>query len=298
MSRSGGGRSPLTAATGAELLYIGGYGRSGSTLLARILAEDERVVDLGEVVRTLPMVRKAGRLCTCGRMIRKCPAWRPVARRVGKAARRGVDEAIHAAALTALAETERWPIIVDASKTARHLRHRPAALKRRLAMKVTLLHLIRDPRAVLWSTLRHAMDERGRVSPARMAVATLRTAAGWTLANLACEGFGRRHRESYVRIRYDEALRDGVPAPLARFIPPGPLDGRRLAGRFDNRHAPAGSGVGREDSVTVAIDEAWRQNLPSSIAGLTVLLCLPLVLRYGFLKRSRPVLAMANGVSK
>jgi hypothetical protein len=58
----------------AKLIYIGGYGRSGSTLLEYLLAAHPAVVACGEVERHL---RSFGRkkVCTCGRRAKYCPVW-------------------------------------------------------------------------------------------------------------------------------------------------------------------------------------------------------------------------------
>ena len=57
-----------------KLVYIGGYGHSGSTLLEYLLAASPEVIACGEVASVL---RERGRKakCTCRRDIKDCPVW-------------------------------------------------------------------------------------------------------------------------------------------------------------------------------------------------------------------------------
>jgi hypothetical protein len=60
-----------------KLVYIGGYGHSGSTLLEYLLAASPKVVACGEVASVLRERRRKGK-CTCGREVRLCPVWGPL----------------------------------------------------------------------------------------------------------------------------------------------------------------------------------------------------------------------------
>ena len=57
-----------------RLVYIGGYGHSGSTLLEYLLAASPEVIACGEVASVR---RERGRKakCTCRRDIKDCPVW-------------------------------------------------------------------------------------------------------------------------------------------------------------------------------------------------------------------------------
>ncbi len=274
------------AAPGAKrLIYIGGYGRSGSTLLGRVFAENEDVLDLGEVIRAARSIGRKKRLCTCGRPMTECPVWGPLREVVAGRTPAEADAPTHAALLTRIAERARAGIIVDSSKTAGGLGSRPQYLRQHLSLSMTLVHLVRDPRAVLWSVLRDATNDGARMSRPAMLWQAARVSASWTRANLACERFRRRHRDGYVRIGYEDALRRGVPLALQGLIGPGSLD-RRTLERRDNYHAPAANPMRREKSVVIALDEEWRTRLPHVLRVAVLLLCLPLVARYGLLRRA------------
>ena len=165
-----------------RVLFIGGLGRSGSTLLDRMLGQLHGVWSVGELVHIWQRGLQENNLCGCGRRFRDCHFWR----RVGEEAFGGwealdVDEVL---ALKQAVDRNRcvplmclpalWPpyrarlrryldlldrlyravgrvagtpLLVDASKHASH-----AFLLRRMpGLNLCLVHLVRDSRGVAFS---------------------------------------------------------------------------------------------------------------------------------------------------
>jgi hypothetical protein len=60
------------------IIYIAGYGRSGSTLLERVLAANARVEGLGEVEHLTRARELHAASCGCGRSLAECELWGPV----------------------------------------------------------------------------------------------------------------------------------------------------------------------------------------------------------------------------
>src|SRR6266705_3371373 len=60
---------------GLRVLYIGGWGRSGSTLLDRMLGQVPGFFALGEVREIWQSGLRENRLCGCGASFRECPFW-------------------------------------------------------------------------------------------------------------------------------------------------------------------------------------------------------------------------------
>jgi hypothetical protein len=274
---------PADTAKLRGVVYIAGYGRSGSTLFSRILAENDSVIDLGQVVRAARHLGSRKRYCTCGQPVAGCPVWGRIPPVAGRS--RDADGATHLCILETIAGATGYPVIVDSSKTALRHASRPFLLARNLRMPLTMIHLTRDPRGVLWSVLRER-DRNQRPSPGWLQIAlAFKISAAWTLANLAAELFGLWHRRAYVRVGYEDAMRRGVPAVLHGLIAPGPLTGRTITMRPKNQHSLGGNrGVRRAQSITVRADEDWRGALHPGLASLTKTLCLPLIIRYGFLR--------------
>lgn len=61
-----------------EILYVGGFGRSGSTLLGCILEEADGVAYVGETLYMWTRGLVEDQLCGCGERFRSCPYWTEV----------------------------------------------------------------------------------------------------------------------------------------------------------------------------------------------------------------------------
>lgn len=271
-----------------RLIYIGGYGRSGSTLLGRIMARRDEVLDLGEVVRTARRLkRRRHYYCTCGQPLKQCSVWRRVRLPADWSGRRNVDRAAHLRLLEQVMARTRRRVIVDSSKTAHRQAFTPGYLKRHIDADFTMVHLVRDPRGVVWSVLRDR-DRKGlRRSLWWGFGKAFKVSAAWLVANLAAEWYGIRHHDSYVRVRYEDAMRFGIPA-LAPLVPRKRLVGRTLRPRHNNHHAVAGNRMRYEPTVRIRFDEDWREQLPASISALVSVVSFPLLVRYRFLGRGEP----------
>ena len=108
-----------------KLVYIGGYGHSGSTLLEYLLAASPKVVACGEVASVLRERGRKGK-CTCGRQVTLCPVWGSLL-----ASTEALDGMTHERLARALVAQDggAHAVLVDSSKTA----WRSAAVPFRLA---------------------------------------------------------------------------------------------------------------------------------------------------------------------
>jgi hypothetical protein len=281
--RDPGEHSTAAAAVPRRLLYIAGYGRSGSTLLGRLLAQNADVLNLGEVVYTASQIGKAGIICGCGRPMTECPVWTGVPISVAAGAGKVADRRTHLAMLEAILSAVPHRVVVDVSKTARFNALRPFYLARHLTVPVTVVHLVRDPRAVLWSVLRERSRRTPDIGMRQQMVLALRISVAWWIANLAADLFRLLHRRQTVRVDYEKALRQGPPAALQPLLGDLPLEGKDLASRTDNNHSVAGNAM--PQAATVRLDEEWRSALRPGAGRVILLLCLPLLARYGLLRR-------------
>src|SRR5262249_55555259 len=132
----------------AKLIYIGGYGRSGSTLLEYLLSSHPALVACGEVQRSFRRFEvKKERLCTCGQTLPKCRVWAPFKEKWSKLKGLPVDELTLSLLESVSGDYE---VMVDSSKTARGSFSIPWRLSRRIGQDFLLVHLVRDPRGVCW----------------------------------------------------------------------------------------------------------------------------------------------------
>lgn len=267
------------------LAYIGGYGHSGSTLLESLLTVNSHFVACGEVSRVRVQASKK-RLCTCGRPARECPIWGRFYPRAPEAARLS-----HLAFTLALLDqvSDSYQAMVDSSKTAWGSAATPFNLRRVLGSEFRLIHIVRDPRGVCWSTIekaRRAGTKRHQSLLDSKLFRCVWSSAAWWVANLPCELFGILYPRQYQRIRYEDLAQ--APREQIRLL----FDHLALeakgkwdeSGTSDNRHQLYGNRMRRQPMSFSQIKEdvRWKSEMPSLYRGLVACLCWPLNLRYRY----------------
>ena len=202
----------LSVDTNRRVLFIAGWGRSGSTLLANLLGDTSDAVNLGEL-RYLWTRGLDGTQCGCGVPVIDCRYWTQVLDRSGWSLTdheeiRQFDSRVGATAifrqlaaiLTGRTDEyrERYAADVDeVRKIISSTAHRPETLiidsSKSIpflinilgddSFDVEVLHLTRDPRAVAysWSRLTDTLDADGVMFPR---FGPLRSSLYWTIFNL------------------------------------------------------------------------------------------------------------------
>lgn len=170
---------------GIKVLFIGGFGRSGSTLLELLLAQLDDFVAVGEVRYIWWRSLKENHLCGCGQAFRSCQFWRNVideafggvqnldvdgiqdlwrsteriryireltSRDMSAAYRRRFEQyaQIEEKLFRAIAVVSRKKVIVDSSKVPSH----GFVLNALANIDLNVLHLVRDSRAVAFSWMK------------------------------------------------------------------------------------------------------------------------------------------------
>jgi hypothetical protein len=304
-----------------RLLYLGGIGRSGSTLLERMLGELPGACSLGEVAHLWARGVRNDERCGCGRNFSACPFWQQVGelafggwgnvsverqlelrdrvddvRRtpqllvgaMGRSARRDLEE--YTAAYRAIYEAARTvsgaDVIVDSSKFT----SLAYCLRRAPELDLRLLHLIRDSRAVAYSWTKvvrrpEVVDGESymhRFRPARLAVL-------WNLHNTLLE-LPRLAGTPTRTLRYEQFARDprAVLEDVASFagLSLAPADlGFLQEGSVELSvsHQVAGNPL-RFSTGTVEIrrDDAWRTSLDPRDRRRVAALTAPVALAFGY----------------
>ncbi len=302
----------------ADVLFIAGFGRSGSTLLDRIFGRIEGFVSVGEIRQLWRRGLMEGQLCGCGEPVPECGFWREVledafrrftpddARRVFSIAHRvdrvrtfralyrdrADDGDEYARILASLFRSVRRVsgarVIVDTSKSITH----GLLLRKALGDRVSTVHLVRDSRAVAFSWMRRRRRPEIHWKRAEMPTfGALRTSLDWMLVNTLIGRARRRFDPGMTRIRYEDLAaspRETVIGMLADVGIPLPNDAevpdRSFTPGID--HTVSGNPL-RFQSATVEIrpDLEWQSALPAGKRRLTTALTWPLLLRYGYLGR-------------
>lgn len=305
-----------TAARPPRIVYIGGFGRSGSTVLDMLLGAHPRLFGAGEVTHVFDWWLRND-TCSCGRAFRTCPLWSEVMGRLrsrlpGMALRaaaritRRVENAFGGHMLLAPRRTETlrrygeiWRevmagiqaasgagVIVDSSKTTRLVARRASALAAVCGLAVDLVHLVRDPRAVLWSTLRGSNRRLESDQPPRVRGDIGRMLIGWYGANVGVDGLARATGARVHRLRYEDLVAEPT-LELQRLSDALglDLDGGIPALGSDHRlgpdHGVAGNRLRRKGLENLRLDDEWKTKLPPYARALARL-SWPLARRYGY----------------
>jgi len=302
------------------VLFIGGLGRSGTTLLERVLGELPQVTPLGETVHLWRRDLLDDERCGCGVRFSRCPFWTEVGdrayggwdavdvrrvlqlqhqldrtRRIPRLARQRLDARLHADVWEYVGHYERVyraaaaasgaRLLVDSSKNASLaflLRWCPA-------IDLRVLHVVRDSRGVAYSWTKDVprpesdgQQRMTRYSPSRSAVL-------WNAHNAA---FAMLHRRGVAvrRLRYEELLADpvGTTRDLARWLDlplrPGDLDYLDTASvRLHACHSAAGNPMRfRTGPLELRRDDDWRTALAPGSRRLVGAMTAPLLGHYGY----------------
>jgi hypothetical protein len=301
----------------ARVLYLGGLGRSGTTLVERLLGELPGICALGEVVHLWQRDIRDDERCACGARFSACTFWQRVGERAFNgwanvdvdrvhALRDSVERTRHIPRLAAAtdapdevreyagyygrvyaaaAEVSGSPVVVDSSKHSA-LAH---VLRWAAGVDLRVVHVVRDARGVAYSWTKRVSrpetdgaDEMTRYSPGRSALL-------WNAHNAAFGLLARRGVE-VRRIRYEEFLAD----PRTELIKLADFAGLRLTqddlsflrpGHADLTvgHSAAGNPmrftVGR---LALRRDDAWVRALPSAQRRLVGAVCGPMLRAYGY----------------
>ncbi len=160
---------------------------------------------------------------------------------------------------------------MDSSKSAKYAAGRPLALSRIAGLDVRVLHLTRDPRAVLNSYIRTGSNWvlEGRRKPRPLD--NWRPVLGWTLANRIAQRVGQQIGPGrYMHLRFEDFLADPK-AALHRIGTFAELNTNEIARDIlDGKPFVAGHNVGgnrtRLEPQKIALDSPVTTRLPAGYA--------------------------------
>lgn len=301
-----------------KVLYIGGAGRSGSTLLELILGNTPGFVSVGEIRFWWEYMAEGGLRCGCGALLSECPFWGDVqelllarnpeldiahiaalARRLdrthnlpryGRAlTTRDADVAELVAAMDqlyrAVWETGGKRTIVDSSKVPSHL----YLLSQIAGLDLRLLQLVRDGRAVAYSwNKRHKKELAAVDSSARMARhSNLRAVLVWAIENNYVRRFGLGLQHTAVMRYEDFAANPGTVLGQALqelgwpILEPRVLD--QQAFYPQPTHSVGGNPLRfSRQALTVRPDTEWQEQMSPATQRTLGLLFAPVFRRYHY----------------
>lgn len=318
----------MVTTSSVKVLSVVGAGRSGTTVLASILGEVEGFASAGEIRWLWQRGLVEERPCGCGRVPAECELWgRVVGSDTGlgeSVDRIGVDSVISAqqdvarpthfprvlrsirearpewdslgvvrgmlgAAVRSFAEVAGARVVVDTSK-------RPvdaAVLAGLDDVDLYVLHMVRDPRAVVHSWRRAKTFTRGgrtHTMGTRRLPATVRR---WLGSSMSAEALRLQlPADRWMRIRYEDfaaSPRDMIRRIISFVGEDGeaPFTDDRTVQLGPNHIVSGNPSRFATGSVAVRQDDEWTGRMPERDKRWVAALTLPLLKRYGYPARAR-----------
>jgi hypothetical protein len=307
-----------------ELIFIAGWGRSGSTLLDRLLGRVGGVMPAGELREVWERGLVEDRLCGCGERFSDCAFWR----KVGETAfggwenvdvarirrlRASVDRPWTALALllprrlwprrgqvdeylgvlrdlyAGVAEASDADVVVDSSKIPTY-----CLLLRAAGLRPRVLHLVRDSRGVVFSWQKRvvrpdAVD--GTDSDLMLRYGTAGACARYVSYNVLSHLL-RLVGLPYVRLRYEDLAAQPVRGMAAaadflnKRLSPELMDQlRRAEVDLEVDHTVDGNPMRFEvGAIPIRPDGRWREDMAPRTRRAVTALTAPLLFGYGYLR--------------
>jgi Sulfotransferase family len=303
-----------------KMLYVGGFGRSGSTLVGRVLGEAPGAVCVGETRYLWSRGLVHNVQCGCGRPFRGCSFWGAIGEEAFggwdhadvdrlveleritnqlralpfhqlPALRSGFAAEVEAYAYSlakiyaAIARVSGAKVIVETSKDPNFA----LVLTRIPDHDIRIIHLVRDSRAVAysWTRTKRMSSPIGkqkfmpRFSPAE-------TATRWLASNAAFHALLTR-RTRYLRVSYESFIADprGTLCQLGAFaeaplvLPSSQLTDSKVS--LGDHHIFSGNPM-RADTgwLEMRLDDRWKAKLPALSLAQVTAITWPLLRLYGY----------------
>lgn len=306
-----------------KVLFIASPGRSGSTILDRLLSARQGFWSTGELMQIWDRGFRANLRCGCGEPLRQCEFWAAVAAQVSErpdaapleaflelhryhcrkstlparavkrltgSRRYGEQWRTYSTALGALYRSVQrvsgCRVVVDSSKSFTYA----LTLARLPEIDLRVVHLVRDSRAVAYSWQRKKRDPSfGGEERFLSRFSPTRISLSWDLANTALDLLGATEALACLRVRYEDLIeRPG--AELNRILghlDEEPLDPSEMALRTlppGVAHTVSGNPMRFEKgNIELRLDVEWQRKMLRRQRLLVSALTWPLLLRYGYL---------------
>jgi hypothetical protein len=296
-----------------KILYIAGWGRSGSTLLEQVLAQVDGLFAVGELRYVWDLNFGERRPCSCGRAFDDCDVWSKVfleafggqreldadltgrqiardtsdfqlpllmalgRRRMSSRAESSLEKL--RLLYRSVADTTGSRVLVDSSKVPLY----GYLLSLAPDLDVSFVHLVRDPRAVAYSWRREKIQETGQsIRKRRLTDSAWRWVARNEEARILL-----RHRH-HLTVRYEDFIRqpnEVVQAILSfvgeqrrplEFIREGSVTLKRL-------HTTTGNPIRfNTGTIGLRLDDEWETRMTPAEKALINAITWPWLRRYGY----------------
>ncbi len=299
-----------------KILYIGGSGRSGSTLLEMILGNLPKYCSVGEIRHFWEYILDKEILCGCGSILQECSFWKRVLRELNysetqinqlKKISRKINRTSNSFFLghcktlssprvsTLIAATKdlykaiqtvnQCDVIVDSSKIPSHL----FFLQQIPGPEIKVLHLVRDSRAVAysWNKRRKKQKSAARNVKFMDQRSFLNSILRWNIENYYIWKFGL-NSGIYTRVRYEDFAVEPALTLNKTFGLLG-IKNQLLSEKFLQEvnfkptHSVGGNPIRfSQKSHKILLDKEWQRQMPGLSKFFWGILSLPQLKRFGY----------------
>lgn len=303
-----------------KIIFIAAHSRSGSTLLDRVLGQEDGFFSIGEIRYIWRRSLIENQLCGCGRLFSECSFWEAViqdafgnldakeALRIEK-----LFKKIHSVAslpqicwgtfqskpykkllnewgviirllYSSISKVSGAKYLIDSSKTPSY-----GLLLNQVVGndKLFVIHLLRDPRAVSFSRIRKVKRPEIHWKKQYMGITPpYKTALQWTSCNILCELLV--HRTMSVQIKYEDFV-EHPESTLSGIINKITREKRSLnsiqinKATLDYGHTSSGNPMRfKVGEIEIVPDMEWKIKLPQKDWLKVSCISLPLLYKYSY----------------
>ncbi len=301
----------------SQIVYIAGYGRSGSSILDAILGNHNKVFGGGELCNIFnEEYHQEGVFCGCGQKIHEnCPFWQDVfgdltaeipnfsLKKAFEVTRRVESSFLFRKNHFKLSAKEKaqygnlWDIlyksivsrsncdvIIDSSKTAFLSTHRIQAINTLTTQNIKIIHLTRHPSAVIGAFVKGGNLQNTLCPPKR--AAALRATIGWSYANWVADYRIKKERVDSIQLHYEDLIQEPIKVflQLEDFLQlslSSIIETIKNDHPFEPGHGIAGNRARRRNQIKLKTGSDIKPTL-SKPARMILWLTWPLARKYGY----------------
>ena len=299
-----------------KVIYIAGSGRSGSTLLERILGQHRKIFAAGELRNMWERSFIENQLCSCGEPFHECVVWKKIREKFlekeGEINPEAVIEALSKSArvrryvagnyydnpyfdyinrvyvhlYSSIIEATSVDFVLDSSKhpVLAHI----LSLNKNIELYV--IHLVRDPRGVVYSwkrkKLRPEIVNRVEFMPE---YSTLRTVLSWIITNKIASDLRYRRSVNYLLVRYEDLIESPkqILQKIFDFLKIDDISQEIFINErkiiLNRNHTVSGNPMRfQEGEILLSLDEEWKKKLGKFTKKFISIMVFPYLRKYGY----------------
>lgn len=299
-----------------KVLYIAGWGRSGSTVLGNILGEVQGFFHVGEM-RHMWGRLASGRVCGCGKLFAECPFWGPCLQKTfGGVSPEFAQEVINKREATSKTKhflLNRKKMIANSTEFRAILHKLYAGIKEQAGCDVIVdgskfpgygyllannadielhtIHLVRDPRATAYSWYYRQKKTHDKADGSENKMdkhSPLKDSLLWNLRNRLIQNIWQKEGLKYHLVNYETFVREPqkVVRGICEFV--GQPDAKlpftsESEVHLNPNHTVAGNPNRlKTGNVKLKVDNEWETKMNGALKGMVTLLTAPTRHRFGY----------------